>query len=163
MNADAKKTVLRMIPYGIYGLTAEDSDGGDGELGDTDRVHAAAAWGWRQNRFWRLRDHTGSEDLCAHHAGQGAEESRLHLLPAGRRSRRQAERPVLPKGATGAAILTDALGAVECKVTAVVEQGDHHIIVGEVVAAHLDRPPAGRPDTAVLEMKDLGDNVFYGG
>ena len=25
MNADAKKTVLRMIPYGIYVLTAEDN------------------------------------------------------------------------------------------------------------------------------------------
>ena len=24
MNADAKKTVLRMIPYGIYVLTAEE-------------------------------------------------------------------------------------------------------------------------------------------
>ena len=44
-----------------------------------------------------------------------------------------------------------------------VEQGDHHIVVGEVVEAHLNRPPAGRPDTAILEMKDLGDNVFYGG
>ncbi len=28
MNADAKKTVLRMIPYGIYVLTADDGNGG---------------------------------------------------------------------------------------------------------------------------------------
>jgi flavin reductase (DIM6/NTAB) family NADH-FMN oxidoreductase RutF len=28
MNADAKKTVLRMIPYGIYVLTADDGSGG---------------------------------------------------------------------------------------------------------------------------------------
>ena len=27
MDADAKKTALRMIPYGIYVLTAEDEDG----------------------------------------------------------------------------------------------------------------------------------------
>ena len=27
MNADAKKTVLRMIPYGIYVLTADDGKG----------------------------------------------------------------------------------------------------------------------------------------
>jgi flavin reductase (DIM6/NTAB) family NADH-FMN oxidoreductase RutF len=46
---------------------------------------------------------------------------------------------------------------------AIVEQGDHHIVVGEVVEAHLNKPPAGRPDAAILEMKDLGDNVFYGG
>jgi flavin reductase (DIM6/NTAB) family NADH-FMN oxidoreductase RutF len=67
------------------------------------------------------------------------------------------------KGTTGVPILTDAPGAVECKVTTIVEQGDHHIVVGEVVEAHLQKPPAGRPDAAILEMKDLGDNVFYGG
>ena len=27
MDADAKKTALRMIPYGIYVLSAEDSEG----------------------------------------------------------------------------------------------------------------------------------------
>ena len=67
------------------------------------------------------------------------------------------------KGETGAPLLIDALGAIECRVTAIVEQGDHHIIVGEVVAAHLNKPLLGRPDVAILEMKDLGDNVFYGG
>jgi hypothetical protein len=25
------------------------------------------------------------------------------------------------------------------------------------------KPPTGRPDAAILEMKDLGENVFYGG
>jgi flavin reductase (DIM6/NTAB) family NADH-FMN oxidoreductase RutF len=55
------------------------------------------------------------------------------------------------------------LAAVECKVISIVEQGDHHIIVGEVVEAHLPKAIEGRPDGAILEMKDLGDNVFYGG
>jgi flavin reductase (DIM6/NTAB) family NADH-FMN oxidoreductase RutF len=67
------------------------------------------------------------------------------------------------RGETGAPILIDAAGAIECHVTAIVEQGDHHIVVGEVVEAHLNRPLAGRPDAAILEMKDLGENVFYGG
>jgi hypothetical protein len=31
------------------------------------------------------------------------------------------------------------------------------------VEAHLNNPFSGRPDAAILEMKDLGDNVFYGG
>jgi flavin reductase (DIM6/NTAB) family NADH-FMN oxidoreductase RutF len=60
-------------------------------------------------------------------------------------------------------ILDAAIGAVECKVKTIVEEGDHHIVVGEVIAAHLRHPPAGRPDAAILEMKDLGENVFYGG
>ena len=34
---------------------------------------------------------------------------------------------------------------------------------GEVVDAHVARPITGRPDAAILEMKELGDNVFYGG
>jgi flavin reductase (DIM6/NTAB) family NADH-FMN oxidoreductase RutF len=48
-------------------------------------------------------------------------------------------------------------------VTTIVEQGDHHIVVAEVTEAHLLKTPAGRPDAAILEMKDLGENVFYGG
>ena len=67
------------------------------------------------------------------------------------------------KGTTGAPILIDALGAVECRVVSIVEQGDHHIVVGEVIDAHLSKPPSGRPDSAILEMKDLAESVFYGG
>jgi flavin reductase (DIM6/NTAB) family NADH-FMN oxidoreductase RutF len=67
------------------------------------------------------------------------------------------------KGANGLPILDAAMAAVECKVTGIVEQGDHHIVVGEVVEAHLPKPITGRPDAAILEMKELGDNVFYGG
>jgi flavin reductase (DIM6/NTAB) family NADH-FMN oxidoreductase RutF len=67
------------------------------------------------------------------------------------------------KAANGAPILDAAIAAVECKVTSIVEQGDHHIVVAEVTEAHLAKPPAGRPDAAILEMKDLGENVFYGG
>ena len=67
------------------------------------------------------------------------------------------------RGANDAPILEAALGAVECRVTTIVEQGDHHIVVGEVTEAHLQHPPAGRPDAVILEMKDLGETVFYGG
>jgi flavin reductase (DIM6/NTAB) family NADH-FMN oxidoreductase RutF len=52
---------------------------------------------------------------------------------------------------------------VECRVVETVAQGDHHIVVGEVVGARVNRAPSGRPDEAVLEMKNLGENVFYGG
>ena len=43
------------------------------------------------------------------------------------------------------------------------EQGDHHIIVGEVTEAKVNTQPEGRADDAVLHMGKLGDNVFYGG
>ena len=66
-------------------------------------------------------------------------------------------------GASGVPILDAAIGAVECEVKSIIELGDHHIVVGEVTEAHLPKPVDGRPDAAILEMKDLGDNVFYGG
>jgi flavin reductase (DIM6/NTAB) family NADH-FMN oxidoreductase RutF len=66
-------------------------------------------------------------------------------------------------GATGAPILASAPAAVECKVAEIVERGDHHIVIGEVVGAIVNTAPEGRPDEAILEMKELGDNVFYGG
>jgi flavin reductase (DIM6/NTAB) family NADH-FMN oxidoreductase RutF len=41
---------------------------------------------------------------------------------------------------TGAAILDDALAAMECRTTAVHDGGDHSIIVGEVLAVSEPRP-----------------------
>jgi flavin reductase (DIM6/NTAB) family NADH-FMN oxidoreductase RutF len=67
------------------------------------------------------------------------------------------------KGTTGMPILEAAAGALECKISTIVEQGDHHIVVAEVLEAHQPKPFTGRPDAAILEMKELGDTVFYGG
>jgi flavin reductase (DIM6/NTAB) family NADH-FMN oxidoreductase RutF len=166
MNVDAKKTVLRMIPYGIYVLTAED---GAGNV-------AAATVNWvTQTAFAPPLLVVGVKtDSGAYKTIQAAKSFALNMLgkehkslaftffrPTDVTDGKLSGQPYR-KGTTGAPILIDAPGAVECKVTTVVEQGDHHIVVGEVVEAHLKRPLAG-PDTAILEMKDLGDNVFYGG
>ncbi len=48
---------------------------------------------------------------------------------------------------------------VECKI---VERGDHHFFNGEVIGANLVKVPEGRAAAALLEMKEMGDNVFYG-
>jgi flavin reductase (DIM6/NTAB) family NADH-FMN oxidoreductase RutF len=165
MNADAKKTVLRMIPYGIYVLTADD---GKGNI-------AAATVNWvTQSAFAPPLVVVGVKtDSGAYKIVKAAQTFALNML--GKEHKGVAFAFFKPtqvadgklsgqayrKGVTGAP--QDAPGAVECKVTAIVEQGDHHIIVGEVVEAHLHKPPAGRADAAILEMKDLGDNVFYGG
>lgn len=45
----------------------------------------------------------------------------------------------------------------------IVARGDHHVVIGEVVGADLRKAPEGRPDDAVLAMRDLGEKVFYGG
>jgi flavin reductase (DIM6/NTAB) family NADH-FMN oxidoreductase RutF len=166
VNTDAKKVVLRMIPYGIYVLTAE----AEGNL-------AASTVNWvTQSAFAPPLVVVGVKaDSGTYKSVKAAQAFALNML--GKEQKTLAFTFFRPadvsdgkisgqsyrKGATGAPVLIDALGAIECRVTSIVEQGDHHIIVGEVVEAHLNTPPSGRPDAAILEMKDLVDNLFYGG
>lgn len=167
MNPDTKKSVLRMIPYGIYVLTADD---GKGKI-------AAATVNWvTQSSFAPplvvLGVKAGSGPLECLKAGKvfalnmlSKEQKALAFTffkPADVTEGKISGQPC-HKGSTGAPLLTEAPGAIECKLVSVIEQGDHHVVIGEVVDAHQPKPFAGRPDAAILEMKDLGDNVFYGG
>lgn len=167
MNNDAKKTVMRMIPYGIYVLTADD---GHGNI-------AAATVNWvTQTAFAPPLIVLGVKtDSGAYKVLQGSRKFVLNMLskeqkalaftffrPADVSDGKISGQP-FRTGANGAPILTEAPGALECSITTIVEQGDHHIVVAEVTEAHLMKAPSGRPDAAILEMKDLGDNVFYGG
>jgi len=157
MNADAKKTALRMIPYGIYVLTADDGKGGI----------AAATVNWVTQSAFNppLVVVAVKTDSGAYRIVRDCRVFALNMLGKDQKGvaftffkpsevkdgkiSGQAYR----KGATGAPILTEAPAAIECRVK--------HL--AEVVEAHVMKPPAGRPDAAILEMKDLGDNVFYGG
>lgn len=167
MNDDAKKTTLRMIPYGIYVLTADD---GKGNVG-------AATVNWvTQGSFAPPLVVVGIKaDSGAHTVVKGTGKFVLNML--GKDQKGLAFTFFKPAkvedgklsgqdfhhGANGAPILNAAIGAVECTVRSIVELGDHHIVVGEVTEAHLMKAPEGRADAAILEMKDLGDNVYYGG
>ena len=168
MDDAAKKHALRLIPYGMYVLTSRNAAGTEISSGTVNWV--------TQTSFAPPLVVVGVKGDSHLHANikdsgvfavnvLGKEQKGLaftffkNATVADGKLSGQAYR----KGTTGAPLLEAAPGAVECKVTAIVEQGDHHIVVGEVVEAHLNKPPAGRPDAAILEMKDLGDNVFYGG
>ena len=167
MNADAKKAALRMIPYGIYVLTADD---GKGNI-------AAATVNWvTQTAFAPPLVVVGVKtDSGAYQTIKTSQKFALNMLGKDQKSLaftffRPADvsdgklsGQAYRKGTTGAPILVDAPGAVECRVNSIVEQGDHHIVVGEVIEAHVNRQLSGRPDANILEMKELGDNVFYGG
>lgn len=167
MNQDAKKAALRMIPYGIYVLTADDGKGGI----------AAATVNWvTQTAFAPPLVVVGIRaDAAPYQIVKTARAFALNMLgkdqkPLAFTFFKQADvrdgklsGQSYHAGTTGAPILNDVPAAIECRVKTIVAEGDHHIVVGEVVEAYLMKPPAGRPDAAILEMKDLGDNVFYGG
>lgn len=167
MNADAKKTALRMIPYGIYVLTADD---GAGNV-------AAATVNWvTQSAFnpplvvvgVKTDSHAyalvkQTRKFVLNMLGKDGKGSAFAFFKPAKLEDGKLSGHAIHRGANGAPILDAAIGAVECTVTEIVEQGDHHVVVAEVTEAHVPKPVNGRPDQAILAMADLGEAVFYGG
>lgn len=167
MDANVKKTVLRMIPYGIYVLTAEAADG---------RVAAATVNFVTQTSFnpplvaVGMKADSGAYALvketkafALNMLGKGQQGAAFAFFKPADKQGDKISGEAYRKGASGAPILLSAPAAVECKVVEIVARGDHHIVVGEVIEAGLAKPIEGRPDQAILAMADLGANVFYGG
>src|SRR5215510_6089088 len=166
MDQNMKKTALRMIPYGLYVLTAESASGA-----------AAATVNWvTQASFAPPLVAVGVKaDSHAHAVIKESNAFALNVLgkgqnamaftffkPAQRDGQRISGEP-FRAGSTGAPILENTPAFVECRLVDTVERGDHSIFVGEVVEAGVGKPPTGRADDATLWLKELGDNVFYGG
>ena len=166
MDANAKKTTLRMIPYGMYVLTAASGD----------RVAAATVNWVTQASFEpplvavgvKADSHTHalikeSNTFALNVLGKGQQAMAFTFFkPAERQGQTISGQP-FRAGTTGAPILTDAPAFIECTLEATVEKGDHSVFVGKVVDAGLVRQPEGRVVRAALWLKELGDKVFYGG
>lgn len=167
MDADIKKTVLRMIPYGIYVLTAKDSSG--------DIAAATVNWATQTSFDPPLVAVAVKAESSALTALADAGHFALNFLGKGQQGAAFAffkpaavEEHAISgepyrEGSTGAPVLESVPGCVEFKVVEVVARGDHHIVIGEAVDVHLANPIEGRADEASLHMNELGENVFYGG
>ncbi len=167
MDADAKKTALRMIPYGLYILTGEASDG---------RV-AAATVNWVTQASFApplvvvgVKADSGAHDIIKESGnfalnvlGKGQQGQAFTFFKSLEREGNTIGGQEFAAGATGAPVLSGAPAFVECKLVETVEKGDHSIFVGEVVEAGVRAEISGRADDATLLLKDLGDSVFYGG
>ena len=167
MDAEAKKTALRMIPYGVYVLTTEGKDGSV----------AAATVSWVTQASFKppLLALGVKADSGAHTLIKESRVFALNMLEKGQKEIATAffkhvERDgdtvggqAFEKGPGGAPLLLNARAWVECKLVDTVEGGDHSVFVGEVTEAGVRKALEGRPDDTVLRCKDLGGNVFYGG
>jgi flavin reductase (DIM6/NTAB) family NADH-FMN oxidoreductase RutF len=167
MDTQAKKTVLRMIPYGLYVLTAQRPDG----------TVAAATVNWvTQASFTPPLIVVGVKADSLVHAliretrafalnvlGKGQRDLAYTFFKPATRDGQTLSGEPFRVGASGAPILERVPGFLECRLLETVERGDHSVFVGEVIAAGLARPLEGRPDEATLWLRDLGEHVFYGG
>ena len=166
-DPETRKTVLRMIPYGLFILTSQDK---------SEQV-AAAAVNWVTQTSFKppLVSVAVRGDSFVHQVIQESGVFALNPLGKGQSATAFAFfKPTVREGMTlsgepfhfgetGSPILDSAVGYVECRVAGSLAVGDHTIYAGEVVAAGLNQAVAGRPDEAILMLKDLGENIFYGG
>lgn len=167
MDDNAKKTALRMIPYGIYVLTAETKDGDVGSatvnwVTQTSFKPPMIAVGVKADSTpYRVLKTAGH--FALNMLGKGQQGMAFAFFKPAERDGHTISGEPFRTGNSGAPLLLNAQASVECRVVAIVEQGDHHIVVGEVIDAAITHEPKKRPDEEILEMKDLGANVFYGG
>src|SRR6266481_860997 len=165
MDPNAKKTALRMIPYGLYVLTAANKAG----------QVAAATVNWVTQASFEPPLVAIGVKADAHALIMESKAFALNVLGKGQQALaftffKPAELKgetisgeKFYRGATGSPILANAPAFLECTLEAAVEKGDHSVFVGKVVEAGVTKTPDGRADDATLWLKELGDKVFYGG
>ena len=155
MNAAATQTVLRHVTYGLYALTVKRE--GD-EHGITvnwvsqasfepPMVVVAVESTSRMIEMIRDAHHFA---VSVFHEGQRDVADKLGRGPAGASPKLKGIK-TKPGPISGAPVLAEALGWVECRVVATLPSGDHTLVLGEVVEAGVEQEGA-RP----LTLQDSG-------
>ncbi|MBW2240604.1 MAG: flavin reductase [Deltaproteobacteria bacterium] len=166
MDVQAKKTVLRMIPYGLYVLTAESN----GNV-------AASTVNWVTQASFEpplvavgVKAGSGAHELikkskafALNVLGKGQNDMAFSFFKPLEREGDSIGGQVFTIGDSGAPVLANAAASLECKLVETLEHGDHSIFLGEVIGAGLNAEIDGRPDNATLALGDLGESTFYGG
>jgi flavin reductase (DIM6/NTAB) family NADH-FMN oxidoreductase RutF len=167
MDEDAKKTALRMIPYGLYVLTAQ-TDSGDVTAATVNWVTQASfqpplvVVGIKADTHsYEVVSSTGSFVLNV--LGKGQRDLAFAFFKTPEADEHQIGGLPYRKSSTGSPILEGPIAFLDCRVTERLEHGDHAIVVAEVVDAGVAKQPQGRADEATLVMADLGERTFYGG
>jgi flavin reductase (DIM6/NTAB) family NADH-FMN oxidoreductase RutF len=146
MDEATKKTVLRHFPYGLYVITV--AHGGE-EHGMTANWLTQAAF---DPPMVVVAVENTSKTIAmirdAHHFVINVLQQGQRDL-AGKLGRTSEQAPQKLKGIktkpaprSGAPVLADALGWVECRVVATLPAGDHTLVLGEVVEAGVEHGDA---------------------
>jgi flavin reductase (DIM6/NTAB) family NADH-FMN oxidoreductase RutF len=143
LDEQAKKTMLRKIPHGVYIC---------GVKNDEDLNCFTVSW-LMQSSFNPplvvncVKKETGSHatlkksgifSISFLDSGQ-KDLAAQFFKPQSRVGNKLANVEFYQGEATGCPIIQDSLGYIECNVVAIVEQGDHTIFVGEVVGSGIHR------------------------
>ena len=158
LDEQAKKTILRKIPHGLYICGVKDGDQVNG---------FTASWVMQASFKPPLIVNCVNKISISHAMIKASGVFSLSFLGAEqkdvaqqffkpqRRVGNKFEEVEFYLGETGCPIISDTLGYVECRVVGAVEEGDHTVYVGEVIGAGVHRE--GDP----LLLENTGWN--YGG
>jgi flavin reductase (DIM6/NTAB) family NADH-FMN oxidoreductase RutF len=143
LDEQAKNTMLRKIPHGLYGCGVKDGDELNG---------FTASWLMQTSFVPPLVVNCVRQDSSSHEIikktgvfaisflDSNQKEIAAHFFKSRRRVGNKFEEIEFYQGeATGCPIITEAIGYIECQVVDRVEKGDHTIFVGEVIAAGVHR------------------------
>ena len=161
MDEDAKKTALRMIPYGMYVLTSKSQDGQE--------VSAATVNWLTQTSFAPPLVAVGVKGDSTAHAhitdtgvfavnviGKDQLDTAFTFFKSLEREGDSIGGQAFVAGPeTGCALLTNSPAWWECKVVSQLDQGDHTLFLGEVLEA------GTRAEDQTILMRDHNSN--YGG
>jgi flavin reductase (DIM6/NTAB) family NADH-FMN oxidoreductase RutF len=174
VNLADRKLAMRMIPYGVFVVTAIDPRGG---------AVAAATVHWVSQTSFEpcllmaslKADHPVLPIIRATHrfaVNMLGKEDRAEAFSFDRRvaftgsledgSARMGGWGVM-WGRHGTMLLLSAVSVLECETRAILEAGDHYPVIAEVIDVHVRLPQDGRPDEMVLHQRELGATRFYGG
>jgi flavin reductase (DIM6/NTAB) family NADH-FMN oxidoreductase RutF len=138
MDQKAKKHALRMIPYGLYVLTARTGDGMNAAIVswitqaafDPPRIMVALR---NESRIWHRVREAGAFAVNVLGTGQKALASTFfrHVEPEGD----TLGGARFHRGTTGAPILDDVPAYLECRVAESVDAGDHTLFLADIVEA----------------------------
>jgi flavin reductase (DIM6/NTAB) family NADH-FMN oxidoreductase RutF len=158
MDANTKKKVLRLIPYGLFVATSRaDQKFGAGTINWVTQtsfapplVVAAIKADSSLNEVI-----TASRAFALHVLGKSQKDLATAFFKGAQPEGDTLNGFRFENGATGAPILLDAPAWFECRVVEELRRGDHTIFVGEVVEA------GSRRDEEPLTPRDAG--FSYGG
>lgn len=158
LDEQAKKTLLRKIPHGLYVCGVKEGEELNG---------FTASWVMQASFAPPLVVNCVRSDSKSHAMLKATGVFALSFLEAGQKDVAQKffkpQKNIGDKfediefylGETGCPIIKDSLGYIECRVVGTVEHGDHTVFVGEVIAAGIHKE--GDP----LLLESTGWN--YGG
>lgn len=158
LDLDAKKTLLRKIPHGLFICGVAEGEEVNGFTAswvtqgsfDPPLVVLAVRADSTSNGMIQRSGSFSLSVLAADQKDLAAVFFKPQQAVGGR-----FEAAPYSRGAMGLPILDDALGGVECRLVGQVAAGDHTVFVGEVVSAVLHR------DGAALDL--AGTGWQYGG